>query len=69
MSTTAALDAASQTIGFRKLSQIGAAAQKPRCAKCGRFVGATFAGCERDRMSARGRLLCEFCLSRAEARS
>jgi len=39
-----------------------------RCCVCGRFVGETFTGHERDRMSDRGRLYCDRCAMEADAR-
>ena len=38
-----------------------------RCYICGRFVGEQFAGYETDKLSKRGRLLCEICLRNIEA--
>jgi hypothetical protein len=37
-----------------------------RCALCGRFVGEKFTGYSRDRLSNRGRLLCDSCLCTVE---
>ncbi len=39
-----------------------------RCCVCGRIVGDSFTGYERDRMSDRGRLWCDSCAMKEEAR-
>ena len=39
-----------------------------RCCACGRFVGDTFTGYERDRISDRGRLWCDRCAMEADTR-
>ena len=35
-----------------------------RCCACGRFVGNTFTGFDRDRLAARGRVFCDACATR-----